>query len=311
MTHVPLTTLLLGASGFIGGHIAQVLAEAGHRVVCPLRPARLRSGLPPQLTRPGLEVTALDLTSVGAVASLVSATRPDVVVDAAWCGVQAGERNRPGQQENVRRIATVLDGVRPGLTTTWIGLGSQAEYGTFEGRVDETFAGEPASEYGRAKRAALRLLQERLMPVGSRLVWLRVFGVYGPRQPPGWLIPDVIAALKTGSPLELTGGEQRCDYVYVRDLARACVALAESATARGTFNVGSGQAVPVRTIVQSLHRLVGSRSELRFGEVPYRPGESMYWEADISKLRESTGWVPSTSLADGLEATVRSYAEAA
>lgn len=307
-------TLLLGGTGFIGSHIAGALAGAGHRVVCPVRPERFENGALGVLARPDIDVVPVDLTCSSAVTEMAAEKAPDAVIDASWSGVHVGERNdRVRQQQSLHRLALVVDAVLtalPGAVTTWVGLGSQAECGHFDGRIDETFRSVPASEYGRAKKAAHDMLRERLMPAGVRVVWLRVFGVYGPRQPRGWLIPDAITTLRRGAAMDLTSGEQRCDYLYAKDLARACVHAAHNTGVDGLFNVGSGSAVSVRHIVCALRELIRSRSELRFGAIGHRPGQPMFQEADVTRLR-ATGWAPSTSLARGLEATVRHFAEAA
>lgn len=302
-----MTTLLLGASGFIGAHLAEALASAGHQVLCPLRPARLVEGVPPSLARAGVEVTP-DASSNDRLSDLVRARRPHTVVDAAWSGVHGAARDDDGiQHANLVRVQTVVAALEPDAATTWIGLGSQAEYGFFEGRVCEDLSGRPGTAYGRAKGAVHRFLADRLHASGTRFAWARVFGVYGPRQPAGWLIPDMISTMSRHLPVDLTTGEQRCDYLYVGDLADACVRLLENRSADGVFNLGSGRAVAVREVASTLKPLLSSSSELRFGAIPHRPGQSMFWEADISRLRSATGWAPTTSLAAGLERTVRSW----
>lgn len=302
-TGTPVThdLLLLGGTGFLGGHLATAFVAAGHRVICPVRPGR--DDEVRRLAASGAEVTRQ------APAASLARVRPQVVVDAAWDGVHASRRGRRSQQRgNLDRLAAVLEAHDPDAPLTWVGLGSQAEYGPVEGKVAEDHPTHPASAYGHAKLAAHHLLETRLVGGRARLVWLRLFGVYGPGQPEGWLVRDAIDTLRAGEPLELTDGRQRVDYLYAADVAEACARVVATEAARGVLNVGSGRAVAVRTVVEQLHAITGSASPLRFGALPTRPGTPHLVEADITRVRALTGWAPTTSLADGLLATVQSLA---
>jgi nucleoside-diphosphate-sugar epimerase len=69
------------------------------------------------------------------------------------------------------------------------------------------------------------------------------------------------------------------------------------------YEIGSGNPVPVRELVELIHRLTGSRSRLLFGALPHRPGEPMLTRADTSALRE-LGWRPRVQLPEGLARTI-------
>jgi nucleoside-diphosphate-sugar epimerase len=96
----------------------------------------------------------------------------------------------------------------------------------------------------------------------------------------------------------------------VADAAEAVLMTALATDAQGIFNLGSGQARPLREIVETLRDLVKPGAPLGFGEIPYRPDQVMRLEADISRLQNSTGWRPRTALADGLKKTVAYYQSA-
>lgn len=68
--------------------------------------------------------------------------------------------------------------------------------------------------------------------------------------------------------------------------------------------VGSGRAVRVRDLVETIHRLSGARTELRFGAVAYRPGEPMHSEADLRALGR-LGWSPAVTLEEGIRLTLQ------
>jgi nucleoside-diphosphate-sugar epimerase len=113
----------------------------------------------------------------------------------------------------------------------------------------------------------------------------------------------VIQTLCAGKKPALTRGEQQWDYLYVQDAAKA-LSLIAATGATGTLNLSSGKTIVIRNMVESIRDLVDPRLPLGFGEVPYRPDQVMYLNADISRLRSATGWKPETSLEEGLRRTV-------
>jgi UDP-glucose 4-epimerase len=110
--------------------------------------------------------------------------------------------------------------------------------------------------------------------------------------------------LLAGARPRLTRGEQRWDYLYVEDAARAIYEAAVKSEAQGVFNLGSGEAVSLRHILELVRDLVDPSLPLGFGEIPYRPDQSMRLETSIDRLRAATGWKPRVSLDEGLRRTV-------
>ena len=97
----------------------------------------------------------------------------------------------------------------------------------------------------------------------------------------------------------MTRGEQLWDFLHVEDAARAFVAAAESHT-NGVFNLGSGEANPLRKVIEMVRDLINPALPLGFGEVPYRPDQVMCLQADIMRITSETGWRPQTPLLEGL-----------
>jgi UDP-glucose 4-epimerase len=189
--------------------------------------------------------------------------------------------------------------------TTFVGLGSQAEYGPHSRMLDEATNTVPTTLYGHSKLAACQVTQALCRAMKMRHAWVRVFSTYGPRDNPGWMIPALIAALKAGQKPPLTPGEQKWGFLFVDDAADAIAAVAETKAAEGVFNLGAGDAPRLRDTVTLLRDLVSPGAPLGFGEVPYRPDQVMHLQADIGKLSRVTGWAPRVDLATGLDKTVR------
>ena len=129
--------------------------------------------------------------------------------------------------------------------------------------------------------------------------------VYGPGQRDGTkLVPYVIGSLLRGEGPRLSSGRREVDWVYVDDVVAAFVAAAEAEKAPGsTLDIGSGELVSIRSLVERIVRLVGGEVRPVFGALPDRPDERPRI-ADVAPSRETIGWEPSTPLELGLARTV-------
>ena len=185
----------------------------------------------------------------------------------------------------------------------WIGLGSQAEYGNANRILDETAPLLPTTLYGKAKLAAGNEALSRCHTAEMAGAWLRVFSTYGPGDHPHWMIPHVIREFLQGRAPQVTRCEQQWDYIFVADAARAIVSVADGKTS-GVFNLGSGQAWPLKKILETIRAELKTPVQPAYGAIPYRPDQVMHLQADISRLHAATGWTPQVGLEDGIRRTV-------
>jgi UDP-glucose 4-epimerase len=294
-----------GASGFIGSHLLEQLAGTKHQVAALLRPAGDRRRIEPWLG--GVEIISGDLSRLEQWAGHLAQFAPETVIHLAWSGVVNSARDNPDQTRNVQDTAELVKVSHRAGAKSWVGLGSQAEYGPCNERVDESQPANPTTLYGVAKLAAGLMARGLCASLKMRFAWLRLFSAYGPRDDASWMIPSLILALKEGRRPALTRCEQLWDYVYAADAAEVVLMTALSSQAEGVFNLGSGQARALREIVETIRDMVRPGAALGFGEVPYRPDQVMHLEANVGRLQALTGWRPKTALAEGLRRTVDFY----
>lgn len=297
---------LTGASGFVGAAVLRQLLQRPSPDVCVLvrNPAdawRIADLLP------GTTVVAGDMGDAATLAAALARYAPTHLLHLAWDGVHGRHRNESSQHLNVHQTMQLLELALAAGVRHVIGLGSQAEYGPCEDRIDEDVPARPTTMYGAAKLAA-GIMAARLCDLsGARFVWLRLFSSYGPGDHPDWMIPYLARTLLKGGRPAVTAAEQRWDYLYVDDAAAAVIAAACDVAARGFFNLGSGTAVRLRSVIERIRDEVDPSLPIGFGDVPYRPDQTMHLEANIDRLREAIGWSPMTSLDEGLRATVDWY----
>ena len=134
--------------------------------------------------------------------------------------------------------------------------------------------------------------------------WLRLFSSYGPMDQQDWLIPYLINSLLKGESPNLTLAEQVWDYIHVADVASAIALMIDKPNVHGVFNLGSGNAVPLKSIIEKTRDLINPLTLLNFGAVPYREDQVMHLEANIDLLTNATGWRPIVDINEGLLETV-------
>ncbi|MFQ5710917.1 MAG: NAD-dependent epimerase/dehydratase family protein [Candidatus Geothermarchaeales archaeon] len=163
----------------------------------------------------------------------------------------------------------------------------------------------PTSIYAMTKRHQEEMCLLSGKTYGVPTVALRYFNAYGPRQSLGNPYTGVCAIfssriLNDMPPYIFEDGEQRRDFVYVGDVAKAnLLALERNAADYQAVNIGMGEATSIRRIADVLIDVYGVKVEPHVSQ-KYRKGDVRHCYADTSKARDLLGYAPSTSLEDGL-----------
>jgi NDP-hexose 4-ketoreductase len=288
--------LLLGASGFLGGHVYAALRA--HPLVEPVTAGRHAAHAD----------LWLDLTTAGpaAVAEVLGVAAPAVVVNCA--GATRGDPTTL-TRANVVAVAVLLDGLGrlrrqpPRL----VHLGCAAEYGAAPvgSPVAESAPANPVGAYGVSKLAGTELVLGARRQ-GVPAVVLRVFEPLGPGTPggsvPGRLAAALAEAARTGEPARVGPLDGYRDFVDARDVAGAVVAAATVAELPPPLlNVGSGRSTPVRELAAAMSARAGGPRVVEGATWPRRWGAGPWQRADLSAVTAALGWRP----AFNLDASVR------
>ncbi|GGM11756.1 NAD-dependent epimerase/dehydratase family protein [Deinococcus aerophilus] len=287
MTHAPSSNaapvLVLGARGFLGGQVVAALEAEGRAVRVP-PPGDLTAASEADWAR-WLDDTSGVVNAAGRTGgSLTELTRANVLLPAQVLEATA--------QTDVKLVH----------------LASAAEYGrTPEGHASrEDDVAAPRSPYGASKLAATVLIEEAVRSGRVRAAALRLTNPLGAGLGagtlPGRAAQELARAAREGAATVQFGplGAQR-DFVDARDVARAVLHALDS-DLQGVVNVGSGQARPVRDLVEGLAQLTGFHGEV-LEDAPGSPrsGDVPYQRADLSRLLGS-GFTPQYTLEDSLRA---------
>jgi nucleoside-diphosphate-sugar epimerase len=310
--------VVTGGAGFIGGHVVELLLDAGHRVTV-LDALRAhydvgdRRRLLEQLAaNPSCDWHAIDLAEDDLDDCLVDA---DVVVHLAarpGVGESWSEAFAEYALDNLVATHRLLRAVAATGVPRLVVASSSSVYGRRSASDLAQQAPVPQHPYGVSKFAVEQLCRAHAA-LGSELtiVLLRYFTIYGPRQRPDMAVSRFIAAAEANEPIELRGaGEQTRRFTYVRDAADATLkACTVDLSGVEAFDIAGDQAVAVATLAQ----MVGDATNrsLRVRHAAPDAGEPQEVAADLELTRRGLGWEPTTTLELGLSAQVESSRRAA
>jgi nucleoside-diphosphate-sugar epimerase len=291
--------LITGASGFIGRHVLAHLP--------PFSEVHAVSRTAPKgLCARSIAWHGVDLRDARAAVTLVERLRPTHLLHLAWNAEHGVFWTASDNEQWADATIRMADAFVAGGGQRFVGAGTCAEYDwtALDGpcREDATPL-DPRTPYGRAKLRAWRHIESATSGAGTTAAWGRIFLLYGPGEDDRRLVPSIADALREGRRAAVTEGTQVRDFLHVSDVARAFTTLL-SADVRGAVNIGSGEPVSVRRVVETLSELAGRPDLIDFGAIPMRADDPPVLVADAAKLRD-IGWSPRISLRDGLKSVVK------
>ncbi|MEG1875957.1 MAG: NAD(P)-dependent oxidoreductase [Lachnospiraceae bacterium] len=211
------------------------------------------------------------------------------------------------QNQNVKYSLNAVELAAKMGCHTFIGAGSQAEYGRHNEILKPSTPCVPENGYGIAKLCAGQMTRIMSAEKGMRHIWTRILSIYGPYDNlKAILIASIMNALD-GKVMNYTRGEQLWDFLYVDDLAEALFLLAIHGKDGKTYPIGSGEARQLKEYVTMIYDKIDANLQVEFGEIPYGEKIIMHLQADITDITKDTGWIPKTTFADGINKTIEFY----
>ena len=309
MENMELTALVTGGNGFIGSNLVRALLKRKWKVFVLVR----KNSTLGTKRLAGLKninhVFKEDLFDTKKLKYHIP--RFDVCFHLAAYGVDHNQNNLHDIIDgNIRFIIDLLEFCRSNKTNKVINTGTCFEYGLNEGiMLPETTRLNPHSYYATAKVACENMANLYAKANSMDLLTIRPFGVFGEREGLHRLVPQLMHAVISKKPLDMTKGEQVRDYLYVKDLVEAYIMLALTEVPRyEAYNVCSSVELTIKDLAMKTAEIAKMNPDIfKMGALNYRKNEVMHFVGDNSKIKRHTKWRPKFSLEEGLAVTHKWY----
>lgn len=275
--NVNMVIIVTGATGFIGRYFTREALAAGNDVYCLVRDKKKAHEVFAAERMPFL----IEMPMEDYSRPIAEIKRADIFVHFAWSSTLKTLRNN-GIAQN-RNIEYCLDAVRLAARLgcrLFMGMGSQAEYGAYEGFAVEDMCCRPNTEYGKAKLEAGRSSALLCNALGMKYLHARIFSVFGPGDHENTLISQCLRNMRQNKDMELSACAHLWNFLHVKDAARqiyllGCRALKDMQFSTDLFNVASKDTRVLRCFVEAIHVISRSSSNLLFGEKNDMPPVSL------------------------------------
>ena len=300
--------LVTGGAGFIGSHLVEKLLAAGHDVEIL---DDFNDFYDPQIKRQNIAsfsrdvvVHDIDLRDSTAVRSLFRSQKFEVI---AHLAARAGVRPSIQQPQlyydtNAGGTLHLLESAHLTGIERFIFASSSSVYGASK-KVpfsEDQHLTQTLSPYAATKIAGEFLCSTFSHLYQMRVVALRYFTVYGPRQRPDLAIHQFTRKIHAGKPIDQFGdGTTRRDYTYIDDIIQGTMAaLKYEGPLFDIFNLGESETIQLKDLISAIENALGEKAKIN--QLPEQPGDMPLTCADISKAKKLLCYNPSTKFEDGL-----------
>lgn len=273
---------IIGGSGFIGKNLSKYLSDNGYRIT--IFDKYVDNEFFSQY--PNIQTYRLDLVENKIP---MEYDTPDYIINLA--SIVTAERDFKLFDglisSNLKVLLNLYERFKNSETLKlFIQFGSSEEYGNEGSPFSETMREVPNSPYALVKQLTVNTALMLHSNYGFPSMVVRPGNLFGKYQNTSKFIPYVIQQLKKNAPLNVTPCEQKRDFIYADDFAWCIGELIKhhDFAVGEIVNVGSGESISLKKIIEICRSFIGSISIVNYGAVPYRENEVMDLKCDENKL---------------------------
>lgn len=296
--------IVTGASGFIGRALVAELISQGYSVTAVIRCASDSSYLD-KLDCQNLSIVRCDLRDYESLARLIGNGRGhDLFFHLAWDGVSGSKASNVDiQLSNISAAIEALRCAKKIGCKRFVGSGSIHEIECLADKEKQATS-TPNTVYKSAKLAAHYMCEDEALKLGIEFIWPRITNAYGPGENSSRFLNNFVRALADGYSMDLTEGDQLYNFIYIQDVARAFVLIAESGLSNSDYIIGSEDIRPLRNYLEEAKSIINPDVMLKFG---YKQASPSYLDADsliTPSLFQELGFTTTVSFADGIKSMI-------
>ncbi len=285
--------LLTGATGFLGSHLLPALIKRGYKVIIFKRSFsdlwRIKSYFS-QIKR--YDVDKVDIEKV------FQDNRIDIIIHLA---TDYGRKN----------YNNIIEMLEPNIKLPSQLLSLGVKYGVKAFINTDTSTDCRYTLYSAMKKAFIQIA--KFFTANYEIKFVNVISeyMYGERDDNTKFVSFLMESVLKDKEIKATGGEQKRDFIYVKDVASAYLAVLDNIVNFNDnyieFNIGTGHSVSLKDFVKIVEKVGGGRANVQWGAVPFRKNEIFDSRADVSIAQKLLNWQPKTSLEEGLRNTINWY----
>ena len=315
---IPARILITGCTGFVGGYLVELLRSRYPQAqLFGLSNHPLHISTPtPSAALEDVTLLLADITQPEAVQQAVSQAQPDLIFHLAAQSSVAASWQDPFTTLSINAGGTIhlLEAVRKAqLTPRIILVGSGEQYGIIkpdDNPIREEYPFRPANPYAVSKVTQDLYGYSYFTAYHLPIMRTRSFNHFGPRQSSAFVIANfarqiaLIEASQAEPILAVGNLSAKRDFLPVEDVVAAYLAIAEQGHPGAAYNVGSGHARSIRSILDLLLSFAQKPIQVQEDPARFRPIDVPLLEADTSLLRSHTGWQPTVPFELALRRTL-------
>lgn len=302
-------TLITGGAGFIGSAVVPALMNEGYDINVI---DNLSFGSRDFIHVDDEHFFLADIRDYNRTKEVIERVNPEIVVHLAaihfipYCNQHPFE----AADTNIRGTMNVLKACGSSSSLQRFFFASTAAvYPVYDGALAETHILHPLDIYGLSKLTGEHLCREFYMEKGIDTIVCRFFNAFGPNETNPHLIPEIEQQLRSGSRVIRLGNlTPRRDFIHTYDMASAVLHLLKlNKPGYETFNLGRGIEYSVVDIVKTFEKKLGEKIDIEIDAARVRKVEREHLLADVSKLKDYTGWEPAWGIDEGIGNLIQSW----